>query len=198
MNPERSPSSGPRNKSDNRALTTVLEELDKLANGLGSTLETSNDTIKISRTQLAFQVVLKNPCQFSVIAENDPINGAVSLTTVTSKPDTNFQNSTLASFDAKGLTNCTSSNSSIIYSYFFRKPTLFPINYNKSNNSSIKSIVGSAVLAVTIKAIVDQNKLNKPINLTFEKSVIEEGDFKVGNSECKYWNETSGLFVSLN
>lgn len=172
------------NDGDNKPAAVLLENLNELAKGMGFIIKGTNRSVSVSKSSLAFEVVSINPSDFTVIASENSQHAVIR--TMTTSNDSESLRNILASFRAENLT-LNHGNDSLVYSYFFRKSSLFQGESNSVNSI----IVGTNILAVTIVDLKQHGILSNPVNITFEKREVKS-NIKVLKQKCSFWNVSTG------
>lgn len=168
----------------------ILKNLENLAKGLSVIINGTNNSITVNKTNLAFKIVTVDLSVFSVIARKDLGHAFIStINSITNEKS-------LASLKAENLTGF--GTKSLIYTYFFTKPTLFQ-GKRKSNNGNISTtVIGTNILAVTISSFETDSTLKNPINITFQKRTVGT-NLKITEKVCSFWNVSSGkIFLPFN
>lgn len=163
-----------------------MDSLNNLAEGLSDTLtNTKNQSIKISKSQLAFEIVEMETISKITVFAKDEISMPTSSAKITTIPEIKTTPNTLVSFQAS-LPVMGGKASSIVYFYFFRKPNLF--KSKETHNNSIT--VGSNMLSVKVYNCAFTN-LSQPVVLNFRKTAVVN-HVDTNDIKCSFWNVERG------
>ena len=172
----------------NKSSTSLLKSLDTMAITVGNIVKKTNNSISVNQDNIALTVVYaprrnltiyseissKNKVQIIISDEVKPPHTKI-YSWMMSVPDTTF-----------------SSDSELVYSYFFKTSVLFlnenQLNPNRGKIESPSRYVQSTVLSASFESGTKCN-LSKPIRMTFEKSY--HTDIK-GNNTCQFWQFRKG------